>query len=66
MESYLNMCSVLGCYEVYKASHPHTECPRCGISRAEVVAFKTDDPQVIRAKKIDMEIDELYNDCLGG
>jgi 4-hydroxy-3-methylbut-2-en-1-yl diphosphate synthase IspG/GcpE len=60
------MCSVLGCYEVHTAQHIHTECPRCGITRAEVLAFKTNDPKVINDKKVDLEIAEFYNDSLGG
>jgi len=60
------LCSVLECWEVYEAQHSHTECPKCGISRAEIIEFKTNDLNAIKRKKIDKEIEELYNDALGG
>ena len=66
MESYINMCGVFGCFEVYEAQHQHSECPRCGISRAEIIAFRSNDRDFISKKKIDKEFDELYNDSLGG
>lgn len=66
MKGYINMCGVFGCYEVYEAQHQHTECPRCGISRAEIIAFGTNDRDTINSKKIDKAWDELYNDSLGG
>jgi hypothetical protein len=65
-EYYHNMCGVYGCWEVYRAQHPHTPCPKCGISQAEIVAFGTNDMNVINEKKIDKEIGDLYNDALGG
>lgn len=63
---YINMCGVVGCYEVYEAQHKDAECPQCGISRAEIVAFRTNDRDAINSKKIDLELDNIYNDALGG
>lgn len=65
MEDYINMCAVFGCYEVYEG-HKHTDCPRCGISSADIVSFGTNERQIINKKKFDRDIAELYNDALGG
>ncbi len=66
MYSYV-LCGVFGCWELFEAQHQHTECPKCGVSRAEIIAYKTIDLNVINSKKIDKEIDNFYNDGgLGG
>ena len=63
--SYI-LCGVFGCWEIYKAFHRHEECPKCKVSRAEIALFKSDDLELINKKKIDRELEELYNDSLGG
>jgi len=66
MNQYINMCGVFGCYTIYTPEHQHTECPDCGISRADIIAHGTNDRDIINSKKIDKELDDLYNDALGG
>ena len=61
-----NICGVYGCWEVYTARHQHIACPKCGVSKAEIIAFGTNDLEVIKEKKIDKEFEDLYNDALGG
>lgn len=66
MYVYYTMCAVLGCWEVYETQHQHTECPKCGVSRAEIIMFRSNELDVINKKKFDKDIDDLYNDSLGG
>lgn len=65
MKGYIDTCGVFGCHEVYEAEYQHSPCPRCGISRAEIINYGTNDPDLIK-KRIDKDWDDMYNDALGG
>lgn len=65
-----NICPVFGCDELYDIESLHSKCPRCGISRADIIDLGSNDKDIIEAgklkKEFDKDINDLYNDALGG
>lgn len=60
------MCGAFSCWATYIAKDQYTSCPSCDVAEADMIRFRTNNPRVIKLKKLDALLDILYNDALGG